>query len=131
MNDDPVPPPVLGYRTGRSAPTPARWWLRFAGQAVVGLVLGVGVSIGLMAGLAGYHDQFADYDWQNFDGRKRLSLAELLIARGSVVAVLGVLIGGAVLLWRRQTWRGLLPGILIGIGLFLLPLGACFVDVGN
>jgi hypothetical protein len=40
-----------------------------------------------------------------------------------------LLVGMTVVAWRRWRWRGFLVGVLIGVGLLGLAIGACFAIV--
>ena len=125
---EPTPPLVLNYGAPGAARS-SRSWGGFIAQAVLGFTIGVGMCVGLIFLLVGYHQQFAENTGQF--GRSVLSPAHLFTARGIVVAVLALTVAGAVGLWRRGRWRGLLPGLLLGIGIASLPLGACFLSPGT
>jgi hypothetical protein len=69
----------------------------------------------------------------NYSGSGRNSSAPPMIwAWLGLLVVLGVVVGQiwfAVRLKRTRGWNGVLVGALIGIGLALLPLGACYVMI--
>src|SRR4051812_32436981 len=94
----PMPPLVLDYGDPGAARS-SRSWGGFIAQAVLGFTIGVGMCIGLIFLLVGYHQQFAENTGQF--GRSVLSPAHLFMARGIVVAVLASTVAGAVGLWRR------------------------------
>jgi hypothetical protein len=70
----------------------------------------------------------------NESGSSRLSPPHVALAWFSLAAVTGVLVGvvwWAIRAYRRRGRTGFLAGMLLGVGLCLLPLGLCYAIIGG
>jgi len=108
-------PPPLDYQSPRPGFNKRHFW---AGLAISLLVCAVCFILLFVTGA---------YYFENDTGKPRHWAWLSLLASA---ATLGGMTWVAVRMQRRRAGRGLLLGVLLGLGLSALPLGLCFYGVG-
>lgn len=129
---DPVHPlhtglePTLAYRDVREDRKGST--KRFLLQMLGGFALSVVICGACFAGLFGVGALFSNEAPSN-PSRPHIVFAWLSLA--VVTGILVALVWWAIRAQRRRGRTGFLAGMLLGIGLCLLPLGLCYVIIGG